>query len=94
MKKPILETLSGNPIEKQLVFNILPLKNGAKGVLDHIEKTINVSKVPEEKTVFNVEINYECPPRVDCIVAAYLMLYDDVKSLTWCGTKIFPREEF
>lgn len=29
MKKPILKTLSGNPIEKQLVFNFLPLENGA-----------------------------------------------------------------
>ena len=94
MKKPILETLSGNPIEKQLVFNILPLENGAKGVLDHIEKTINVSKVPDTKTVFNVEINYECPSRIACIISAYLMLWDDVKSLTWGGTKIFPRDEF
>lgn len=94
MKKPILKTLSGDPIEKQLIFNFLPLENGAKWVLDHIEKTINVSKVPNQKTVFNVEINYECHPQVDCIISAYLMLWDDVKSLTWCWTKIFPRDEF
>jgi len=94
MKKPILETLSGNPIEKQLVFNILPLENGANGVLDHIEQTINVSKVPNQKTVFDIEINYECTSHIAFIVSAYLMLYDDVKSLTLCGTKIFPREEF
>lgn len=78
----------------KVVFYYIPLDNGAKGALDHIEQFINASKAMNQKTVFDIEINYECPPQVDCIVSAYLMLWDDVKSLTWCGTRIFPREEF
>jgi hypothetical protein len=87
MERPSL--MRKNPTVEVIKINSFPLDEGAKGILNIIEKTI--SGKTNKDIVFDLELE-GIPVILWAVIASNLVLWDDVRSLEIDGCRIFPRD--